>query len=334
MVSSPITATVDEIYNMLKGNPSYSTNITKSGNEIIVYLDVGIKNIQIRKSKLISIRDYIRTQKPEFASITIYNQKGSGSSIGRVEIINPGQMRDIVIKVKPTPKVAMLQNWRLNEEIFADISTEYKRYAEEDQIKYKIILSDGKKNIIIDDVKTIKRVGGQNKKPDIEIIKTNGKKYKISIKMPQFRAWTGYANSSVNAKTAAKKVLDNLSNLTASFSGSSNGVSVQSTLSEVKEFCYGIGQDSVDYIINVNFTSNLRSLYELFKFNSQTATLTISVNKIYERTSSDYEEIRKNCYLYITKVRNPSSSISPDYKGYNIAFVPKNIIENTLPGKR
>lgn len=323
---------VDQVYNELIKRPEYSSQIVKRGNKITIYSNDSIKKSEERKNKLRGIRDYLKGQFPEVSNLIIYNPKGSGSTIGRTEIINRGS-RDVVVLLKPVLQPMILKNWFLNEEMFADISNEYKDYADEDSSKYKILISDGRKSIIIDDVESVTRVGGLNKKSDIKITKTIGKEYNISLKMPQFPAWQGYANSSPSAVETSKKIMKNLVNPTASFGKGSGGVSVMSTLSEVKEFCFGgDGSNKVDYIISANFTSKAPG--SSFKYNQDTKTLTIMVNKIYSRTPIDYEEIRKNCYLLISKVSNISVTIGNEYRGYQISFVPESRVKNTIPGKR
>lgn len=324
--------TSDQIYETLMKKPEYSSQIVKNNSIISVYFNISPKKTDERKNKLREIRDYLRQQFSEISNLIIYNPKGSGSTIGRVEIVNRAS-RNISVLVKPILEPVILKNWNLNEEMFADISNQYKDYVDEDESKYKILISDGRKSIIIDDVNSVTRVGGLNKKADIKITKSIGKEYKISLKMPQFPAWQGYANSSSTAVETSKKIIKNLVNPTASFGKGSAGVSVISTLSEVKEFCFGgDGLNKVDYIITVDFTS--KSVSQSFKYDQNNKTLTILVNKIYSRTPGDYEEIRKNCYLLISKVNNTNISIGNEYRGYQISFVPKTRVANTIPGKR
>jgi hypothetical protein len=222
----------------------------------------------------------------------------------------------------------------LNEEMFADISTEYKDYADEDGSSYKIVITDGTKNISIDNVKSITRVGGANKKPDIKIVKTSGKDYKISLKMSQFIAWESQSNSNpqIDNKEAIK-ILNNLTNITAAFGRGSGGVSAMATMEEVKTVCFGgDGQNNVDYVVTADFPK--LSPTQSFQYNQESNTLTIKVNKIYSRNPIDYEAVRKNCYMLITKVSNLNVSLSPEYRGYQVSFVPFSRVQNTIPGKR
>jgi hypothetical protein len=222
----------------------------------------------------------------------------------------------------------------LNEEMFADISTEYKDYADEDGSSYNIIITDGMKNISIDNVKSITRVGGANKKPDIKIVKTSGKDCIISLKMSQFIAWESLSNSNpqIDNKEAIK-ILNNLTNITAAFGRGSGGVSAMATLEEVKTVCFGgDGQNKVDYVVTADFPK--LSPTQSFQYNQESNTLTIKVNKIYSRNPIDYEAVRKNCYMLITKVSNLNISLSPQYRGYQVSFVPFSRVQNTIPGKR
>ena len=326
--------TVDDIYNIISKNTEYLSQLKKNGNRITVYTDISIKNKEKRKSKIREIRDYLKIQAPQFSSVIAYNQYGKGSSIGRIEIGRGNTQTDIVVYVKPIPKSNILKNWLLNEEMFADISTEYKDYADEDGSSYKIVITDGMKNISIDNVKNVSRVGGENKKPDIKIVKTSGKDYKISLKMSQFIAWESQSNSNpqIDNKEAIK-ILNNLTNITAAFGRGSGGVSAMATLDEVKTVCFGgDGQNKVDYVVTADFPK--LSLTESFQYNQESNTLTIKVNKIYSRNPIDYEAVRKNCYMLITKVSNLNVSLSPEYRGYQVSFVPFSRVQNTIPGKR
>jgi hypothetical protein len=325
--------TVDDIYNIISKNTEYSSQLKRSGNQIIVYSNISVKSKEARRSKLREIRDYLKSQSPQFSSVIAYNVNGKGSTIGRIEIGRGNAQTDIVVYLKPIPKPIILQNWRLNEEMFADISNEYKDYADEDDSKYTIIITDGIKTISITNVKNVSRVGGENKKPDIKIVKTDGTVYKISLKMSQFMAWESQSNSNLQIKTQAIRVLNNLSNITASFGRGSGGVSVISTTEEVKTVCFGgDGQNKVDYIITADFTKV--SPTQSFQYNQESKTLTIKVNKIYSRNPIDYELVKKNCYMLITKVSNINLSLNPQYRGYQISFVPLSRIQNTIPGKR
>jgi hypothetical protein len=326
--------TVDDIYNIISKNTEYSSQLKKNGNQITVYTDISIKNKEKRKSKIREIRDYLKIQAPQFSSVIAYNANGKGSSIGRIEIGRGNTQTDIVVYMKPIPKVTFLQNWLLNEEMFADISTEYKDYADEDGSSYKIIITDGTKNISIDNVKSITRVGGENKKPDIKIVKTSGKTYKISLKMTEFVSWESQSNSNpqIDNKEAIK-ILNNLKNITAAFGRGSSGVSAMATLEEVKTVCFGgDGPNNVDYVVTADFSK--LSPTQSFQYNQENQTLTIRVNKIYSRNIIDYEAVRKNCYMLITKVSNLNISLSPQYRGYQISFVPFSRVQNTIPGKR
>lgn len=324
---------VDDIYNLISKNTEYSSQLKKSGNQITIYINISIKNKESRKSKLREIRDYLKAQAPQFSSVIAYNENGKGSSIGRIEIGRGNTQTDIVVYLKPIPKPTILQNWLLNEEMFADISTEYKEYADEDESRYTIIITDGIKNISIDNVKSVNRVGGENKKPDIKIVKTDGKEYKISLKMSKFVSWESQSNSNPQIKSEAIEILNNLTNITAAFGTGSSGVSVIAKTEEVKTVCFGgDGQNRVDYIVTADFTKS--SPTESFKYNQESKTLTIKVNKIYSRNPADYEELKKNCYMFIKKVSNLNLSLNPQYRGYQISFVPLSGVQNTIPGKR
>lgn len=332
--------TVQDINTILLNSNKFGSNFTITGNKITIYLDLPITD---RKVKLEEIRNYIKsystgvdengTSITPYKTITAYNRNSSGSAIGRVEIGRGNTQRDIVVFVKPIPTAPALKNWLLNEDMFADISSEYKQYADEDGASYKINITDGTKNILIDNVKSVVRVGEKNKKPDIKITKISGKEYKISLKMVKFRAWESYSNNTIGVKGEAIKILDNLKNIKAAFGSGSKGVSAKATSDEVKNVCFGgDGSNKVDYIITADFSKTSPS--QSFQYNQEAKLLTIKVNKIYSRNPIDYEEIRKNCYMFIEQVTNSNISLSPKYRGYKVSFVPFSLVENTIPGKR
>lgn len=324
--------TVDDILSSLKKSSEYSSDIRKKGNQIKIYLNISIKAPNERIKKLEEIKEYLKNDIPAIANTIAYNKRPpkGASSIGRLEILRNG-MNPITIEIKPIPKLPLDITWRLNEEMLPEIAMEYYSYAAEDGSKFKIKLTDGRKSIIIDDVKSVVRVGGKNKKADV-IISTNAdKEHKISMKLPEFQTWQSYANFSTLARTEATKVLDNIPNLIGVFSKDTSKVSVKAIVSEVVDFCFGgVGDNKVDYIITSNFPNISPS--KSFVYDNENKVLTINVDKIYTRNAQDYEELRKNCYMLIGKDR--TSYIGSKYPGFKISYVPKSIADNALPGKR
>lgn len=322
-----MTITAEDVYNSLKKNPLYSNDeIVKFGNTITVYTNIGVRKKEARKEKLLKIRDYLRDDLKNVykSNLIIYNSKGGGSTIGRIEV-TIGTRKDVYVLVKPPKEPQFLKTWRLNEEMFSDITAEYVDYAKDENSKLTLVITDGRKEVEIKNVISAVRVGGQNKKPDIKITTTD-RSYNISLKMTPFASWHSYANNDSEVSRDATKILDNLTNIKAAFGAGSSGVSVISTIPEVKKFCYGEGSDSVDYIITSNITP------KNFNYNNDTKVLTLTVSKIYEKNIIDYENIKKDCFLMIRAERGYSIGIK--YTGYKITFVPKNIAINTLPGRR
>lgn len=324
--------TVDNILSSLKKSQEYSSNLKKNGNQIKIYLNISIKAPNERIKKLEEIKEYLKNDIPAIATTIAYNKRPpkGASSIGRLEIYRNG-MNPITIEIKPIPKLPLNITWRLNEEMFSEIAMEYYSYAEEDGSKFKIKLTDGRKIILINDIKSVVRVGGKNKKADVVIFTNGGKDYNISLKLPQFQAWHNGANSYTLARTEATKVLDNISNLAGAFSKPNSKVSVKSIEGEVIEFCFGgDGENKVDYIIKSNFPNISPS--KSFVYDNENKVLTINVNKIYSRNSQDKEDLRKECYMLIEKDRG--SYISSKYPGFKISYVSKSVADNALPGKR
>lgn len=325
-----MAVTIDDIYSSLKKSKEYSGNIKKTGNQITVYLDIALNKKSERIKKITEIKDYLKKDIPSIANTIAYNRTGSRSSIGRIEIYRTGQ-KTLVVFLKPVPKLSIDKNWLLNEEMFPEISMEYYSYAEEDGNKFTIKLVDGIKTITIGDVKSVYRVGGKNKKPDVIISTNGGRNYSISMKLPQFRTWQSYANFSSLARTEATKVLDNVSNLVGTFSKPNSKLSVKSTVSEVVDFCFGgFGDNKVDYIITSSFP--FKSPSKSFVYDSENKVLTVNVDKIYTRNPQDYEELRKNCYMLIEK--DAASNIGTKYPRFRISYVSKSIADTALPGKR
>lgn len=323
--------TVDDIYSSLEKSKEYSGNIKKSGNQISVYLNISINKRGNRIAKIQEIKEYLKTNNPSIKNTIVYNTNGSGSSIGRIEIVRKSQ-NDIVVFLKPIDKLSINKHWLLNEEMFSEIAMEYYSYAKEDRSKFNIKLTDGIKVITFNDVKSVTRVGGANKKPDIIISKNSGKDYYISIKLPDFRTWQTSANSNQLAKDGATKVLNNISNIAGAFSKPNSKISVKSTENEVIEFCFGgrtVG-NRVDCIVISNFP--VTSPSKSFVYDSENKVLTVNVNKIYERTTEDYKKVQQNCYMLIEE--NRAYNISNKYPGFKISYVSEYIANNTIPGKR
>jgi hypothetical protein len=331
----------DDIYNLLMTHPEYSKNIKKAKRSIIVYSDISPKKSKERKDKLREILKYIKGEEKlnrRLRKITVYDETtsdsvdGISSSIGRVEIIRTGSgSKSIVIFLKPLPKKWTDIKWRLNEEMLSDIATEYAGYSEENGKFLNIVITDGSKKIYINKVKSIVRVGGQNKKSDIKISSITGTT-NISLKLPQFNSWQSSANSDDSAVKNAKKVLKNLPNFTAAFQNN-NGVYVESTRDEVMKFCFGgTGDNKVDYIIVSNFPG--KQLAKSFIFDGM-QTLTIKVDNIYDiKKQPDILAIQSNCHMLIKKTNNSNANITSEYKGYIISFVPKSLTQYAIPGKR
>jgi hypothetical protein len=331
----------DDIYNLLMAHPEYSKNIKKGKRSIIVYSDINPRKNIDRKNKLKEILKYIKGEEKlnrRLRKITIYDEKpsdsvdGISSSIGRVEVFRAPVSKNIVIFLKPSPKHWTNINWRLNEEMFSEIATEYAGYSEENGKFLNIVITDGSKKISINNVKSIVRVGSQNKKSDIKITSITGTT-NISLKLPQFNSWQSYANSDDSAVKNAKKVLKNLPNFTAAFQNNNNGVYVKSTIEEVKQFCFGgTGGNKVDYILVSNFPG--KQLAKSFIFDGM-RTLKISVDKIYDiNKPHDITAIQSNCYMLIKKTHNSNANITSEYKGYTISFVPEILTQYAMPGKR
>jgi hypothetical protein len=319
-----MAVTVDLIYSILNQSPSYNSNLTKKGNQISVYFS-GLRKDQ-RIAKLVEIRDYIKTQAPQYASVTAYNRTTRfGSSIGRIEIGRTGN-RDIIVFVKPVSLPLSKANWKKNEDAIPDAFKHYTTTNEIDSIDIKFIdNSNNKKIFTIANVTSVESVSTSRKKEDI-IIKTDIKTYKISIKMPKFRSWESYSNNKNEIKREAEKIIKNLYNPTASFQSKGTvGVTVVSTLSEMKKVCYG-EVEPIDFIFKSQFSPS--------SFKYEDNTLIVSVDKIYGKNPTDYEEVRKDCHMLIQKVDNKSMAINSNLMGYKISYVPKSIADTGLPGKR
>lgn len=322
-----MSITVTDVYNSLMSSAQYSSNLKISGNQISVYLDIPVKQKDRRISTLTDIKNFLQQKFPN--TPIAYNKTGKGSTVGRIEIPILGK-NDIVVKLKPIPKPPSNVLWKLNEVMMEDMFYKYKEYTVDEDSKINLIITDSAlKTIIVNDVKSVNNVGQKNKKSDLKITKVNGKEINISIKLPKFRTWHNQANNNSIAVSGATKVLDNIPNIKGAFGRGSIGVSVKSTVSEVKEFCFGgDGMNKVDYVIVANLPN--KPIQESFNYDDNLKTLFVTVDKIYDR--NQYEEVSKNCYMLIES--NPSLNIGNKYRGFKISYVPKSIADNALPGKR
>jgi hypothetical protein len=316
-----MAVTVDLIYSILNQSPSYNSNLTKKGNQISVYFS-GLRKDQ-RIAKLVEIRDYIKTQAPQYASVTAYNRTTRvKSSIGRIEIGRTGD-RDIVVFVKPVSIPLSKANWKKNEDAIPDAFKHYITTNSIDSIDIRFI-GNNQKDFTISNVTSVKSVGASGKKEDITI-KNDIRTYKISIKMPKFRSWESYSNNNININKQAEIIIGNLPNPTAAFQSKGTvGVSAVSTLSEMEAVCYGNG--TIDFIFTSQFSPS--------SFKYEDNTLTVYVDKIYGKNSTDYEKVRKDCHMLIQKDPSKAKKIGQTLLGYKISYVPKSIADTALPGKR
>lgn len=320
--------TVQDINNLLLKSNKFGSNFSINGNQISVYLDL---NKDARRLKLEEIRDYIKSYSTgndennspitPYKTITAYNRNGPGSTIGRVEIFRENRQNTIVVYAKPISKPTIEKTWKKNEEAIPKAFYDYK--TKNDLTSLDIVITDGIKTVTISNVISIVDVGAAGKKTDVRITTNNGKQYNLSLKMTTFRSWESQSNGKQEIRSSAEKIIKKLPNPTAAFQ--KNSISSKATLDEVKTVCYGVTNE-IDYILSANFSQS--------SFNFSNNTLKITVNKIYDKSITSLQEVQNNCYMLIEKVSNPSIMITPQFKGYKISFVPKNIADSSLPGKR
>jgi hypothetical protein len=90
-------------------------------------------------------------------------------------------------------------------------------------------------------------------------------------------------------------------------------------------YCY-FNHFCIDFIFTSNFSSS--------SFKYENNTLTVYVDKIYGKNPTDYEKVRKDCYMLIQKDPSKARKIGQTLLGYKISYVPKLIADTALPGKR
>jgi hypothetical protein len=189
--------------------------------------------------------------------------------------------------------------------------------------------NENKKYINISNIVDAERVGQNKNKPDIKIMRESDSgsrkpTIKISLKQGNFSFW-----SSANTYRNALEILDNniskgiisvntsMSGL-RSFPSGIGGIYVPATKEETKKFCFGEGDNTVDYIV-------INSKYQGIDEN---LVMDVICEKIYSKTSqSDLTDLMKDVYLLIEETE-PGENGSKMLRGFGVKFVNGKKIKN------
>lgn len=195
-----------------------------------------------------------------------------------------------------------------------------------------VLYENNQQKYAINGIKSIERVGQLLGKEDVSIKTKNNKKIKISLKKENFSFW-----GSASQYSAAKDILDYLMNSNLiSVSNSSGrglltdistgksliGIRAKATIGEIKKYCFGEGENKVNYILIQSF--NVGDFRDIRKVGGgQDYKLELNSSIIYKETSNDIIRMRDNVYLTIVPSSSNSSALLPNYPGFRIQFATK-----------
>jgi len=308
---------------LLLVKPSFSSNTEKIYDDIAKLFSVDVllggKKVFTTGSKTnISGVDFILTLQRGTSKVEIYFRKQKQDK--KAEIMRPGI---------------------LNEEYFVSkINDEIQKINEaKSAINLKNIF-DPNLNIILTEnntekdtiykVSSIERTGQDNNKQDAKIKTKNNTDVLISLKKENFGFW-----SSASEYDAAKKILDYLVNnklvnysynnrgiLTDTSNKPLNGIRFNATVGEVKKYCFGEGDNQIDYILIRSFDAGY--FKEIRKITGGLDyRMKINCAKVYKKNARDIIRLKKDVYLTIVPSSKNASGLG-SYKGLLIQFETNN----------
>ncbi len=191
-----------------------------------------------------------------------------------------------------------------------------------------ILFENNKQKYTITGVTSIERIGQELGKSDVRIKTKNRTEVNISLKKQNFSFW-----GSASKYSAAKDILDYLvkANVISVSSKSGRGVmldasgnplvgiKIKATIGEVKKFCFGEGDNKVDYILIQSF--NVGDFKDIRKVGGgQDYKLELNSETIYTETASDIIRMRDDVYLTIVPSSDNASALMPNYPGFRIQY--------------
>ena len=247
---------------------------------------------------------------------------------------------EIFFRKQKTEKLPeLLRPGILNEEYFVSkINDQIQKINEARSVVNLINIFDPNLNLIffennvekytVPKVTSIQRTGQDNNKQDVKITTKGNNNVLISLKKQNFSFW-----SSASKYDPAKKILDYLITqniVTYSYSNgrgslvetSSNknliGIKINATVREIQKYCFGEGNEQVDYIMIQSF--NFGDFTEIRKIGGGLDyKIEINSAKIYKNTSKDIMRMKNNVYLTIVPSSKDASALNP-YKGLRVQF--------------
>jgi hypothetical protein len=192
-----------------------------------------------------------------------------------------------------------------------------------------VLYENNKQKYTINGIKSIQRIGQELGKSDVRIKTKNNGEVNISLKKENFSFW-----GSASQYSAANDIMEYLvkSNLITVSNSSGRGtltdistgkpiigIRVKATIGEIKKYCFGTGENKVDYILIQSF--NAGDFRDIRKVGGgQDYKLELNSVIIYKETSNDIIRMRDNVYLTIVPSSSNSSALMSNYPGFRIQF--------------
>ena len=191
-----------------------------------------------------------------------------------------------------------------------------------------VLFENNRQKYTINGITSIERIGQELGKSDVRIKTKNRTEVNISLKKQNFSFW-----GSASKYNAAKDILDYLvksniiaisskggrGSMTDASGNSLIGIKVKATVGEVKKFCFGEGDNKVDYILIQSF--NVGDFRDIRKIGGgQDYKLELNSAIIYTETASDIIRMKDDVYLTIVPSSDNASALTPTYPGFKIQF--------------
>lgn len=192
-----------------------------------------------------------------------------------------------------------------------------------------VLFENNRQKYTVNGITSIQRIGQELGKSDVRIKTKNRTEVNISLKKQNFSFW-----SSASKYSAAKNILDYLvkSNIISVSNAGGRGVitnlstgkplvgiKTKATIGEIKKYCFGDGENKVDYILIQSFDAgDFRDIRKTG--GGQDYKLELNSAIIYKENSNDIIRMRNDVYLTIVPSSGNSSALLPNYPGFRIQF--------------
>lgn len=313
--------TREQIEAILKGK--YGNQVERKGNSFNVIFDLTIKERQQRIAELKNVYQFLKGTLKRKVALNPRASEGR-SSIGSIDIVeehNP-YLPEIKIYAKPRQISPNLMPGMANEDAFLKVIRDAINNAKGLNKDVTLIITPrvSGSSLKITKVREISKINvdNPNHKVDFRISSEGGSKT-ISLKQAFFPSWTGAGT----LKKEVENLLDDALSKGAlirpgieyKFAGSLTGVARRATKKEIEDNIFGT-------IINAVVISDISK--DNIVWDESLNTLTLTVNKCYQKTNVDVGSMLNDVYLYVGK---SGTGLFGKYKGFRAQFVPSSRVE-------